>query len=145
MIDTVKGDVTYPIGDGLKIIAHICNDKGGWGAGVVLAISKRWSRPEMHYRSLKQYQLGKTYLINVEPDIVVANMIAQRGFYKPGYIPLDYDALTTCLVNLNKYAAATGMKIHMPKIGCGLGGSSWDIISKIVEETAKVQIFVYEF
>jgi hypothetical protein len=38
----LKGDVTCPSQQGLKIIAHICNDIGGWGKGFVLALSKKW-------------------------------------------------------------------------------------------------------
>jgi hypothetical protein len=40
-IQYIAGDATAPIGDGNKIIAHVCNDIGAWGAGFVLAISKR--------------------------------------------------------------------------------------------------------
>jgi hypothetical protein len=35
----VTGDATTPTGEGNKIIAHICNDIGGWGKGFVVAIS----------------------------------------------------------------------------------------------------------
>mgnify|MGYP002351074259 FL=1 len=41
----LKGDATKPEGLGPRIIAHICNDVGLWGKGVVLAISKRWKLP----------------------------------------------------------------------------------------------------
>lgn len=37
----LKGDATNPIAKGNKIIAHICNDAGGWGKGFVLAISRK--------------------------------------------------------------------------------------------------------
>lgn len=145
MINTIKGDATKPIGDGFKVVAHICNNKGGWGAGFVIAVSKRWEQPEMHYRSLQQYQLGKTYLINVEPDIAVANMIAQDGFFRPGHIPLNYEALKYCLTRLNLWTKAKSATIHMPKIGSGLGGGDWNRILKIIEDTAQVDITIYEF
>jgi hypothetical protein len=32
-------------------IAHVCNDRGGWGKGFVMAISQRWPQPEMEYRA----------------------------------------------------------------------------------------------
>ena len=34
----IKGDATAPQGSGTKIIAHVCNDQGGWGKGFVLAV-----------------------------------------------------------------------------------------------------------
>src|SRR5262245_22379163 len=46
----VRGDATAPRVDGPKIIAHVCNDVGGWGAGFVLAVSRRWPEPERAYR-----------------------------------------------------------------------------------------------
>ena len=49
-IEFMTGDATKPVGDGPKIIVHICNDIGGWGKGFVLAISKRWQEPEAAYR-----------------------------------------------------------------------------------------------
>ena len=32
------------------IIAHVCNDVGGWGSGFVVARSAKWSKPEAAYR-----------------------------------------------------------------------------------------------
>ncbi len=37
----VTGDATRPVGDGDKIIVHVCNDIGGLGRGFVAALSKR--------------------------------------------------------------------------------------------------------
>lgn len=34
MITYVTGDATKPVGNGRKIIAHVTNDEGGWGAGL---------------------------------------------------------------------------------------------------------------
>lgn len=50
-IEYLRGDATVPCkSDGIRIIAHICNDCGGWGSGFVVAISRRWSEPESQYR-----------------------------------------------------------------------------------------------
>lgn len=43
-----KGDATAPIGDGAKIICHVCNDVGGWGKGTTLFANA--SRPLRHKR-----------------------------------------------------------------------------------------------
>ena len=50
-INYLKGDATAPSVRGNKIIAHVCNDLGGWGKGFVLEISKRWEEPEIQYRA----------------------------------------------------------------------------------------------
>lgn len=44
------GDATAPDGRGPGVIAHVCNDSGGWGKGFVLAVSRRWPEPEAAYR-----------------------------------------------------------------------------------------------
>lgn len=46
----IQGDATAPQAKGNRIIAHICNNLGGWGKGFVLAISERWPQPEAEYR-----------------------------------------------------------------------------------------------
>ncbi|MFR9246851.1 MAG: hypothetical protein ACLVLB_15195 [Bacteroides thetaiotaomicron] len=66
----IKGDATAPIGSGVKVITHICNDIGGWGKGFVLALSKKWKMPEEAYRqwykSQEEFTLGAVQFVNVE-------------------------------------------------------------------------------
>jgi O-acetyl-ADP-ribose deacetylase (regulator of RNase III) len=77
-----KGDATAPVADGVRIICHVCNDVGGWGAGFVLALSKRWPSPEAEYRAWHRqgeaagFRLGALQLIEVEAGLLVANMVA---------------------------------------------------------------------
>ena len=51
VITYLKGDATQPQAKGNRIIAHVCNDPGGWGKGFVVAVSKRWPEPEAAYRA----------------------------------------------------------------------------------------------
>lgn len=44
-IKYIIGDATEPQGEGNKIIVHCCNNIGGWGAGFVLSLSKKWLEP----------------------------------------------------------------------------------------------------
>lgn len=148
-IHYVIGDATQPQGDGKKIIVHICNDIGAWGAGFVLAISKKWRAPEEAYRALKKYFLGQVQFIKVEDDITVANMVAQHGVSRMGFDdsdepPIRYAAVRVCLNEVNRKAYTTGSSIHMPRIGCGLAGGSWDEIEKIIKDVASVPVYVYD-
>lgn len=147
-IKYLKGDATRPQGDGNKIICHICNDIGAWGAGFVLALSKRWSEPEEAYREQPKNELilGKVMLVPVEDDISVANMIAQRGvgFDNNGLAPIRYGALRACLAAVNNVAYRTGATLHMPRIGAGLAGGDWTTIEQIIEECASVDVYVYD-
>lgn len=159
-ITYVKGDATRPVGDGSKIICHICNDIGAWGAGFVLALSKRWKAPEEDYRFLFQptvseehRRLGAVRLVPVEYDhennvsICVANMIGQNGINHQGRqdAPIRYPAVKDALSEVNKYAEALKASLHMPRIGCGLAGGEWEEIEKIINEVVTVEVTVYDF
>lgn len=156
MINYVTGDATSPVGDGPKIIAHVCNDIGVWGAGFVLAVSRRWRAPERVYRasynemaSPSSPRLGDVQIVNVADYVFVANMIAQRGVGRrpQGGPPIDYDALERCLEKLADMAWDFGASVHMPRIGCGLAGGRWEIVEPIIKRTlgpVGVPVTVYD-
>lgn len=147
-IKYLKGDATQPQGEGNKMIAHICNNEGKWGAGFVLALSKKWSGPEKLYRSIpvNKLELGTVRYIVVEDNIAVANMVAQDGTKpKNGLSPIRYDALETALKNVSEFCRDLGYSLHMPKIGAGLAGGDWTVIEKIIEDNVQVPVTVYEF
>jgi hypothetical protein len=50
-ITYIRGDATVPSVKGVKVIAHVCNDIGGWRKGFVLGVSRRWPEPEAAYRA----------------------------------------------------------------------------------------------
>lgn len=148
-IKYIKGDATSPKGNGMKVIAHICNDQGKWGAGFVMALSKKWDAPESLYRSLSlnELELGSVKYAVVYDNIIVANMIAQHGT-KPdesGQSPIRYNALETALLKVSEFCENKDCTLHMPKIGSGLAGGDWSVIEKIIEDNVQVPVTVYEF
>lgn len=166
VIHYLKGDATCPQSKGPKLIVHICNDAGGWGAGFVLAVSKRWGEPEAMYRqwyrqreaiqntepgaivqTTGRFQLGETQLVLVQPGVAVVNMIAQAGTRTGSKgPPIRYDALRTCLEHADDYAESFKASLHMPRIGCGLAGGKWDMVEPILQETLKERdVYVYDF
>jgi len=150
----LKGDATNPVGDGNRIICHVCNDIGGWGKGFVMALSKRWKEPEANFRAwYKQgesngFRLGAIQLVQVAPNLEVANMIAQRDIRAIGGVPpIRYNALTECLTALAKHATRAAASVHMPRIGCGLAGGVWSEVEAIILSTliaSTVPTFVYD-
>jgi O-acetyl-ADP-ribose deacetylase (regulator of RNase III) len=153
-INYIRGDATAPSGDGPMIIAHICNDVGGWGRGFVLALSQRWQEPEVAYRqwyrsrSSNDFDLGATQLVAVEPDLWVANIIGQHDIRAiDGEPPVRYWAMEAGLAALADEADAMGASVHMPRIGCGLAGGEWPTVEAIIERTlsaAGVAVVVYD-
>lgn len=151
MITYTKGDATRPTGYGVRIIAHVVNHQGGWGRGFVLAISRRWSEPERAYRSWAKskdgtFALGHVQLVKVEPDLYVANMVAQEGYRNStNQIPLRYYALEDCLKELRLQANLLKATVHMPRIGSGLSGGSWPKIEQTISMTMEeTQVVVYD-
>jgi O-acetyl-ADP-ribose deacetylase (regulator of RNase III) len=151
----VRGDATSPQAKGPKIIAHVCNDLGGWGRGFVLAISRRWPEPERDYRqwhrgrARNDFGLGAVRLVPVRPGLWVANMVAQHGIRTGSNgPPIRYPAVEACLTTVAAQALRLEASVHMPRIGCGLAGGRWELIEPIVVRTlcdAGVAVTVYDF
>lgn len=154
-INYIKGDATAPQAKGIKMIAHICNNIGGWGKGFVVAISKRWKEPEEAYRKWHRdranndFKLGSIQIVQVEEYIYVANMIGQQGI-KTGSngVPIRYEAVEECLEKLAEKALELGASVHMPRIGCGLAGGKWEKIEPLIEKTLianNISTTIYDF
>ncbi|MGW4892608.1 macro domain-containing protein [Kitasatospora sp. NPDC004240] len=151
----LRGDATSPQAKGPKVIAHICNDLGGWGKGFVLALSRRWPGPEAEYRRWHReradndFGLGALQLVRVEPDVWVANLVGQRGIRtgRSSGVPVRYEAIDRGLGTLAGHALDLGASVHMPRIGCGLAGGRWDRVEPLVTSrlTARgVPVTVYD-
>jgi O-acetyl-ADP-ribose deacetylase (regulator of RNase III) len=151
-INYVRGDATNPLGAGPKIIAHCCNDLGRWGKGFVLALSRKWPGPEEDYRRWHRegdgFGLGEIRLVEVGPGLWVANMVGQHGLKAgSGGPPIRYEALRACLEKLAAEARRLGASVHLPRLGCGLAGGTWERVGPLVEETlgqAGVAVTVYD-
>jgi O-acetyl-ADP-ribose deacetylase (regulator of RNase III) len=153
-IKYVKGDATAPIGNGSKIIVHICNDIGGWGKGFVTAISRRWSEPESSYRdwykTKDDFELGKVQFVKVDLNLWIANLIGQHKINKDEQDrpPIRYEALESGLQLVRSFATEQGATVHMPRIGCGLAGGRWEEVEPIIKKTLTdqdIEVTVYDF
>jgi O-acetyl-ADP-ribose deacetylase (regulator of RNase III) len=138
-ITYVRGDATAPQGKGVKLIAHVCNDLGGWGKGFVVAVSRRWPEPEKAYRrwhrerARNDFGLGAVQFVPVGPYVWVANMVGQRGMRTGSKgVPVRYEAIDTGLGAVAGKAAELGASVHMPRIGCGLAGGTWSRVEPLV-------------
>jgi O-acetyl-ADP-ribose deacetylase (regulator of RNase III) len=124
--------------------AHCCNDRGVFGAGIALQIRNQY--PEAYNDYMEQYKnknlvLGSVIYTITKNNFIICNCVAQHNYgYYGKYI--DYDALEICLLHIDKIA--DGHDVAMPKIGAGLAGGDWKIISAIIENSFKIsQPIVY--
>ena len=150
----IVGDATRPVAEGPRVLVHICNDAGGWGAGFVVAVSKRWQEPERRYRAWHRgeddlpFALGQVQFVVVEPGMWVANLIGQHGIRcHDGMPPIRYDAVREGLARVTAFAREHHASAHMPRIGCGLAGGEWSEVSRIIEEelaSKGISVTVYD-
>ncbi|MFJ9737394.1 macro domain-containing protein [Streptomyces sp. NPDC101166] len=140
-ITYIRGDATVPSVKGVKVIAHVCNDIGGWGKGFVVALSRRWPQPEAAYRAwhreraANDFGLGAAQFVQVEPYVWVANLVGQRGIGTGSKgVPVRYEAIDTALQALADKAAELDASVHMPRIGCGLAGGKWSRVEPLITE-----------
>lgn len=167
-IKYVTGDATRPGGPGLKVIVHICNNAGQWGAGFVVPLATRYPKAKKDYLDRYDVQqrmqkinlnldfnpipLGSITESRVLPDTHIINMIAQDNVKVTKGTPrVKYNALADCLnkiaANYFEKAEKGQVTINMPRIGTGLGGGDWDIIETIIKRTLSdrgIPVVVYD-
>jgi O-acetyl-ADP-ribose deacetylase (regulator of RNase III) len=156
-IKYLQGDATAPQAEGNKIIAHVCNDIGRWGKGFVLALSKRSREPEKAFlqwyaeRHNNDYGLGAAQFLQITRDTWVANIIGQHKIAvkgDTGTAPVRYEAIQQGLSRVAQKAKELNASVHMPRIGCGLAGGTWDKVEPLILSelsTQGVSVYVYDF
>lgn len=148
--------ITYKTGsllDQQGILAHVVNDSNRMGAGVALALSKKWPRVKQWYHHwfktsplfiplslndcVADYdnpaKLGRIQLVQVDQNVIVCNMIGQSdpgGFMQ--LPPIRYQSLEECLMRLKIVSKQLQMPVHIPRIGCSLAGGSWAVVEEII-------------
>jgi len=129
-------------------IVHGCNAQGIMGAGVALAVKRKYPAAFADYRNIYEesgLELGVSYPYCPTTDLVIWNAITQDGYGKTAR-NCSYDAIQTCFEDINN--AIIGFdeikkEIHIPMIGAGLGNGNWEIIREIIEQTVTVPVTLW--
>jgi len=148
------GNAVIPVSAGHRLIVHICNDAGMFGAGFSGALQKRWQKVhdeyKRWYRGQRNFKLGMIQTIHVQSDTAVINMLAQKGVKKASSKKdiVDYDALEQCLSKVITIAKEFDSSVHMPRIGMGFAGAKkWSKIEDIIKKTLienNINVTVYD-
>jgi hypothetical protein len=149
----LRGDATKPRGIGNRLVAHIVNDKTpNWGRGFGLAARRAWPSAQEHFREWVddnggEFKLGNVCVSDIDESLEIVHMICQHG-YGPSPSPrIRYSHLKACLAKLSEIALKREATVHMPRIGSGEAGGSWDIVSELVEDelcNRGIQVTVYD-
>jgi O-acetyl-ADP-ribose deacetylase (regulator of RNase III) len=153
-ITLLRGDATVPRGAGRKLIVHIVNDAtANWGGGG-FAVAVRRAFPEVQ-DAFKEWaadsrghlRLGAAHLAQATEDTWVASLVAQKGYGHSAKPRIRYAALREGLEVASKMAAELGASVHMPRLGCGQAGGTWDVVEELVRAafvTAGRPVTVYD-
>jgi hypothetical protein len=81
------------------------------------------------------------YATNYHPCVV--NFFSQLNYGYDGARYTSYDAFWNCL-NLLKLTVPKGATVAFPaRIGCGLGGANWTVISQMINEVLGLDYNIY--
>jgi hypothetical protein len=150
----IQGDVTNPVGEGIKIIPHIISDLGVCGAGVAKTIVEKWPDVKLDILSTKgrygELVLGicvRSWAENNE--VIVISMVAQKGLRsRDNLFPIRYAALTDCMRKVLEFVSNNNYSIHCSKFGSGLAGGDWNFIEALIKEIwvdNGIDVTVYEY
>ena len=140
MITYIKKDITT-VSHG--VVGHGVNCKGVMGSGVAKSIRDKWPVVFDKYVKLVNNQpndlLGIGQVVEIVPDdLYVMNCFTQENFGKDGQRYADPVAVETALNNIAAYAAHKQLPIYIPRIGCKLGGLSWETEIKPMLESIEM-------
>lgn len=140
MIKYIQGDLLEAP---QKVIVHQCNCQGVMGSGVAFQIRRKYpSVYNVYMKGLSHSKLGDFIPAKVDGKIFI-NLLGQDHFLPRGVCHTDYAAVRKALESLKDYCDDD---LAMPKIGCGLGGGDWKIMSALIEEIfTDRDVYVYEW
>lgn len=141
MIKIIKGDL---LSVEAGFIVHGCNCIGAMGSGVAKVMREKYPEVYEQYAELCENRkssgrleslLGTCQYIRINDQLIVVNAFTQL---MPGTHArmVNYDAIVSCFEDINiKLTEVENINqtISFPKIGAGLAGGRWDIISGIID------------
>ena len=141
-IKYVKGDLFDMIVPN-TVIPHVCNNANKWGRGFVVPLMNKYLYARTEFdewakgnRRILPYGLGYTQVVEVEPYVWVANMIAQVFYVHDGSIrqhrPLYYNKLADCMEQVAKHCKVHSVDILAPKFGSELAGGNWKFVEDLI-------------
>ena len=134
----IQGDLLELALEGeFDVIVHGANCQCTMGAGIAKAIKETFPEAFESDRATKKGSRAKLGTISFARvarhgrELVVVNAYTQFHYRGAG-VRVDYDAIRSALKEVKRHFS--GKRIAYPRIGAGLGGGDWSIISRILDE-----------
>jgi len=153
-IEFVFGDATRPQGEGPRMIVQVVTDEALiWGGGgFAAAVRRTWPHAQNEFREWatergEKLSLGRVHFSSARDDVQVASIVAQHGYGPSARPRIRYAALKQGLSEVALVAKDAAATVHMPRVGTGMAGGSWDVVEELVWGTlvqAGLHITVYD-
>jgi Zn-dependent peptidase ImmA (M78 family)/O-acetyl-ADP-ribose deacetylase (regulator of RNase III) len=149
----ILGNALEPRAQGNKIICQLVNDQARtWGGGVARSTAKKYPKAQASFSLWvtsipRSERLGSVHFERISQSTTIASLVGQQG-YGPSNMPrIRYVALASCLEKVRGYALEHNSSVHMPRIGEGQSGGSWETVAEIVRTVLVnngIAVTVYE-
>lgn len=149
MINYIHGDVFT---SKANIIAHGCNCRGGFGAGIAVQVVKKFPKAKEMYMTKfheKGWTVGEVQLVEVGPHLYIANCATQDRYGSPkgGQVYVSYEGFEVVMKELYRICKEKNYTLAMPKIGSDLAGGDWNRLESIINKVfidLSVDVYIYK-
>jgi O-acetyl-ADP-ribose deacetylase (regulator of RNase III) len=137
----VHGDVLDPRGAEQKIVCQLVNDQARvWGGGVAKSSARKFPNAQKEFSDWiikipRSQRLGAVHFAEAGNSLVIASLIGQVGFGPSSLPRIRYTALERCFEQVRDFAAERSASVHMPRIGAGQSGGSWETVEELIWDT----------
>lgn len=142
----------------VSVLVHGCNAMGAFNAGIARQVRKLHPEAYMAYRDAPEQdrRLGNViWSINASKRLIIGNAVTQQHYGRDGKVYVDYQAIGLAMETIAAFVRHWHCHCHVPgidvatvgfpRIGSGLGGGDWAIISQIIEiESTNFQPVVFD-
>jgi O-acetyl-ADP-ribose deacetylase (regulator of RNase III) len=140
-VNFVHGDVLKAHGSETRIVCQLVNDQArSWGGGVARSAAKAFPDAQREFSSWitsipKNRRLGDVHFVQADKKLFLASLVGQTGFGPSDTPRIRYAALEKCFEKISSFASANAASVHMPRIGSGESGGSWDTVQELVQNS----------
>jgi O-acetyl-ADP-ribose deacetylase (regulator of RNase III) len=134
----VHGNVLEPRAQSEKIICQLVNDQARtWGGGVARSTARKYPKAQESFSAWitslpRSDRLGNVHFASVGRSTTIASLVGQQGYGVSSSPRIRYVALAQCFEKVLGYALDHKASVHIPRIGEGQSGGSWETVAEIV-------------
>ncbi len=145
-MNIIQGDLIKLAEQGkFNIIVHGCNCFNTMGSGVAkqikLSFTKAFDADQLTQKGDKEklgtYSCSKQKNENVETGLIIINAYTQYNYLPRNIVNVDYSAIKSIFSGIYEQFNHDENYIAYPKIGAGLAGGDWSVISQIIDKQLK--------